>query len=128
MIGAAALMAGLWPMMIAFDIVQAPPDSIRAPRWVLAAAGGVFLLGGCMALVQAHKRLLDLLAGVLLSIFCALGVWAALFAPAEGFSGGLFFLSHETNVKIGRCMFGFGAMLTFACALYAFRLASRGRR
>jgi len=128
LIGAAALLIGLWPIMIAFDIVHAPPDSIHAPRWVLAAAGGVFLLGGCMVFLQAHERLLDLLASALLSIFCALGVWASLFAPAESFSGGLFFLPHEMNVKIGRGVSGFGAMLTFACALYAFRLAARGRR
>ncbi len=127
-IGALAVLAGLWPIMIAFDIVHVPPESIKAPRWVLAAAGGVFILAGCMALLQAHKRLLDLFAGVLLLVFCALGIWAALFAPADGFSGGLFFLSNESNVKLGRAMFGFGALLTFGCAIYAFRLAVNGRR
>lgn len=37
---------------------------------------------------------------------------------AEGISGGVPFLPRDTNITIGRLMFGFGAALCFGLALY----------
>lgn len=121
------IFAGTWPIAVAVGLVDVPPERVVAPNWVLALAGAAFVIGGSMMLLRERKRLLDGLAGILMLAFCAVGAWAALFAPAASISGGLPFVPRAVNVAIGRTMFGLGAIITLSIAVYAFRLAWRGR-
>ena len=85
----------------------------------------MFVVAGFMFLFAAHSRVNDLLAGVMLLMFGALGAWVSLFSSSEGFSGGLPFLSQEQNILVGRLLFGFGALISFTLCGYALRRATR---
>ena len=50
--GGIFFLAGSFIVLIATDIIHADPSSFNAPRWVVAAAGGVFMLAGMMVAVQ----------------------------------------------------------------------------
>lgn len=73
-------------------------------------------------LVGQQSKLNHLFASIWLAAMGAIGDWVAFFAPANGFSGGLPFLSDVQNVVIARAVFGGGAVMTFLCCGYALRL------
>ena len=50
--GGIFFLAGSFIVLIATDIIHADPSSFNAPRWVVGAAGGVFMLAGMMVAVQ----------------------------------------------------------------------------
>lgn len=125
-VGVACILFGLVPLAIALDLVPGAADRLHAPRWVAAMAGVVFIIAGCMALLQAKRRLVDALAFVLLFLFGVIGAWVALFSPGGGITGGIPFLSSDVNGTVGRVVFGLGAVLSFAMSLYALRMALRG--
>lgn len=119
---------GCYPLALSLGLVPAGEPGLLAPPWVVAGAGVVFVIAGFMILLADHSRANDLLAGVLLLIFGAVGTWVSLFSPAEGIQGGLPFLSRETNALVGRWVFGFGALISFSLSAYALRRASKTRR
>jgi hypothetical protein len=121
--GIGCIALGCYPVALGLGFFPADEAGLNAPRWVVAAAGCLFVIAGFMIFLANHSRANDLLAGILLLIFCALGLWVSLFSSDEGFSGGLPFLSHELNVTLGRWLIGLGAMITFAMCAYAFRRA-----
>jgi len=96
--------------------------------WVVAMAGLMFVIGGAMILIGEHSWANDLLAGILGLLFGIVFTWVSLFSPGEGFSGGVPLLSGESNVTLGRWMFGIGALMCFAVSGYAFRRAAQSLR
>lgn len=96
--------------------------------WVIASSGIVFLIAGCMIFLGNHSWGNDLLAGILCLVFGAVGTWVSLFSSSEGIAGGLWFLSADANVVLGRFLFGLGALACFAIAAYAVRRAYRSLR
>ncbi len=117
---------GLFPLGIAFDLVPVDPNSVHAPPWVLALCGLVFISGGGLILLHRHRLLQHVFAGTITGSFGLVGLWVALFAPADGFSGGFFFVSDETNVTIARWIFGIGAVLALAIFANAMFRIGRG--
>lgn len=99
-----------------------------APMWVVALCGIVFLIAGCMIFLATHSRASDMLAAILCLLFGIVGTWVSLLSPSEGFSGGIPLLSQESNVTLGRWMFGGGAVICFAISAYAFRRAFQSSR
>lgn len=124
---AVLILLGCYPLAIATGWLDVPPESVRAPLWVLALVGVVFVIAGGMVMVGQQSRWNHFLAGVLCTIFGVVGGWVALFAPSEGFSGGFPLFSHAINTAIGRWVFGLGALLSFSLALYGFRLFLQGK-
>ena len=116
---------GLYPISLALGVVPVGDSSVNAPMWILASSGVAFVLGGCMVLLGQRSRLNNLLAALLCLVFASAGVWVALFSPPEGFSGGVPFLSNQSNVTLSRWVFGCGAGVSLAISVYAFRLFSR---
>ena len=126
--GVLCIALGLYPLSIAFGILPVDPEKIVAPMWVVASSGVVFLIGGCMILLADHSRANDMLAGILCLLFAITGAWVSLFGPGEAMSGGLWFLSADANVTLGRWIFGSGALMCFAISAYAFRRAFQSSR
>lgn len=116
---------GLFPLGIALDLLPVDPRGVHAPPWVLALCGLVFISGGGLILLHRHRILQHLFAGTIAASFGLVGLWVALFAPDDGFSGGIFFVSDETNVAIARWFFGAGAVL--ALAIFAAAMLRIGR-
>ena len=122
-LGLFCIAIGLFPIAHALNLLPIAEQLGDAPKWVIGLCGLVFVLSGCMMMTQLNSRLNNLLAAVFLAVMGSIGVWVSMFSPAEGMSGGLFFLSREQNVLLGRCVFGLGAAIGFLMCAYAVRLA-----
>ena len=96
------------------------------PRWVGAAAGLVFVLGGiAIAMPSRASRLKDLVGATLVTLFTSIGAWVA-FGPGEraftsSVSGGGVSVTGGGNEWIGRIAFGLGAILCAAFAAYLWK-------
>ena len=118
---ALCILLGLYPVSMAFGLID--NSGMNAPAWVVACAGLVFIIAGVMLFFRNHARINNFLASLICFFFAAVGLWVALFSPTEEISGGLPFLSQQTNTMIGRWVFAGGAMISLALAWYAARLA-----
>lgn len=126
--GLGCIALGCYPLALSLGFLPVDEAGLHAPLWVVAVAGFVFIIAGFMILLANHSRANDLLAGVLLFLFGIMGAWVSLFSSSEGFSGGLPLVSQETNILLGRWLFGLGALISFALCGYAFRRAIRQSR
>lgn len=122
--GIGCLVLGCYPIAVALGYIPVGQPELLTPRWVIAGAGLVFVIAGFMILLADHSSANDLLAGVLLLLFGIMGTWVSVFSSDEGFSGGLPFLPRESNILVGRWVFGIGALTCFALCVYAFRRAA----
>ena len=123
---AVCILLGLYPLAIVFGVLDVPAADLRAPLWIVALVGLVFVIGGCMVLIGQASRWNDFLAGILCLMFSAMGAWVALYGPAEGFYGGIPLLRPGANVIVSRWVFGIGAVLSLLIAGWAFSRWSNG--
>jgi hypothetical protein len=126
--GLACIALGCYPLSISLGILPVDEAKVMAPAWVVAMSGIVFVIAGGMILLGNRSWANDLLAGILCLLFGIMGTWVSLFSASEGFSGGMPLLPHESNVTLGRWMFGIGALVCFAISAYAFRRAYQSSR
>ena len=126
--GLVCVALGCYPVSIALGLLPVDEARVMAPMWVVAMSGIMFVIAGGMILLGDHSWANDLLAGVLCLLFGIMGAWVSLFSSSEGFSGGVPLLSNDSNVTLGRWMFGLGAIISFAVAAYAFRRAAQSSR
>ncbi len=96
------------------------------PRWVGAAAGFVFVLGGlAIALPARASRLKDFVGATLVTLFASIGAWVAFWPGERAFnssmSGGAVSVSGGGNEWVGRIVFGFGAILCAAFAAFLWK-------
>ncbi len=124
--GGIFFLVGSFVVLVAADIIHADPSSIHAPRWVLAAVGGVFMIAGIMAALQGGFGLegmqtklylwLQFLFGMtLMVLFSSVFLWVG-FGPGEreftsSTTIGPITTSGSGNVSMGRIMFGGGGLL-----------------
>lgn len=120
------IVLGFYPLALARGWIPDEPDPANAPPWVMALVGIVFIGAGCLILLRGRSRFQHLFAAIITGALALVGLWAALLSSDDGFSGGLFFLSRETNVTPGRWMFGLGALITLAIFVWALYLFNRG--
>ncbi len=118
---------GLFIVLLALGWIPGGADRAQAPRWVIAAAGTVFGLGGAAVLLQAAgaasegegagavRGLQEALGLALILLLAVIANWVAFGSGERAFSGSvtLFFwtLSTEVAQRIGRIVFGLGAVL-----------------
>ena len=81
-----ALIAGGFASVVGLFIIAVSiwgdGSGFHAPRWVVGAAGGVFLLAGLAIFTQDHPILSSLLRALLLTSFGAVFTWVS-FGPGE---------------------------------------------
>ncbi len=126
--GFGCIIVGCLPIAMGLGYLPVDASESTAPSWVIVGAGSTFVIAGFMILFANHSRVNDLLAGFLLMLFGAIGLWVSVFSSGDGMSGGIPFVSRETNVLIGRWLFGLGALMSFALMIWAFRRAANGRK
>ena len=117
--------AALLLLGVAIGVVPDSDTDATSPPWILSIVALVLFVLGCMVLFGHNKRVNDVLAGIVCLGFAAVGAWVSLVAPPEGISGGIPFLSRETNTALGRGVFGLGAIMSLMVAVYAFRRGLR---
>jgi hypothetical protein len=118
--------AGLSLLAVAGDFVHLPSQTIEAPRWVLAAAGLVFLAGGFVPRTLRYGP--DAWQSRLVGAMILLGLasifnWVAFGPGARHFTSTLSFTGSAvqratTSESIGRTVFG-----AFAAAIDLFVIA-----
>jgi len=126
--GLVCIALGCYPLSIALGLLPVDEAKVMAPMWVIAMSGIVFVIAGGMILSGNHSWANDLLAGILCLLFGIMGTWVSFFSASEGFSGGVPLLPHESNVTLGRWVFGTGALICFAVSAYAFWRAFQSSR
>ena len=117
------LLLGLYLLLAAVGVLPMDPQDVHAPYWVIGLCGFIVVLGGLMILLGHRARLNDAFAALFCYSGAAVGVWVALFSDPQQIAGGVPFLSREANAALGRVVFGFGAVISLAIAIYATRRA-----
>ncbi|MEO0574000.1 MAG: hypothetical protein AAF004_00965 [Pseudomonadota bacterium] len=125
-VGVVCIVLGCFPLAIATGLMQAQPGTIHAPLWVVGLVGVIAIVAGVMVMLPTG-RVLDAVACLLCAGFAAVGFWLSLKAPADGFSGGLPFISSGANVMVARVIFGSGAVMSLIMAVYAAKRALKSR-
>ena len=82
---------------------------------------------GARRLVEARRRapLRQVSLSVLLLAFAGVAFWAAVLAPAEGWSGGIPFVPSWVTVAIARGLAGLGVFLCLAMLVYGWKTGFR---
>lgn len=106
------MLLGFYPIAIAAKWLPFDQNAVHAPLWIIFLSGVVFVIAGIMLLLRQHAQLNNLLAALLLASMAAVGGWITFFAPSDGFSGGVPFLSEVQNTALARGFFGLGTLLT----------------
>jgi hypothetical protein len=112
---------GSFLVFVASGLIADGPNQGQGPDFTVALSGSVFIIAGCMIFVGRKSRFNDLLAAILCLSFGLIGAWVALYAPSEGFSGGFPLISKDTNIVIGRWVFGIGSLMCFAISAWAIK-------
>lgn len=125
-IASLCVIAGCFLIATALGFLSPTSHSMQAPRAVVVIAGLVFwLVAGSLLFGAARPALNAALGGSVLALFAIIGTWAAIFGAGDTLRGGLPFVSATTNQWTARMLFGGGAVICAAFAIYAFRSASR---
>jgi hypothetical protein len=117
-----AIAAGGLIVAIALDVIHAPPESFHAPRWVVAAAGSIFVFAGILLLAgDADTWLRRLLIVTLVTVFALPFNWVAFGPGPREFSGtvgtGGVGVTGRASELSGRIAFGIGAVMLDLIAL-----------
>ncbi len=124
--GGVFFLMGSFIVMISADIIHVDPSTFNAPRWVVGASGGVFMLAGMMVAIQGsfgpdgmqtklYLWLQFFFGMTLMILFTAIPLWIG-FGPGEReFSTsttiGPITTSGTGSDGMGRFVFGSGGVL-----------------
>ncbi len=120
-----ALGIGILLMALAAGFIPSAPEDFNAPQWVVGLGGVIFGAGGVAMLFQKNGRIGAVMAAIILLSFAIMGLWVAFAGNSEDISGGLPFLSHAVNAKMGRWIFGLGAVVSLRISYIAIKDALR---
>ncbi len=126
-LGIALIAGGLAVIALALGWIVSPPGYMQAPRWVVGAAGAVFMLGGLLMLIPDDgKSTRGAFFGALMtSLFALVGSWVAFWPGERRFGGAVVGAmgSMKTSVGeyVGRTAFGIGAIILIALAAWVWR-------
>ena len=123
--GAIFFLTGAFIVMVAIGIIPSDPSDFNAPRWVVGAAGLVFMLAGTMVALQGafapnpessilYLWLTLILGTIFMLLFSSMFLWVG-FGPGErefSSSGGVgpVSVSGGGNDLTGRLVFGAGGL------------------
>jgi hypothetical protein len=95
-------------------------------RWPMTAAAATFSICGLQLAIAAKGRWPYVFGGVIFTIFSYLGFVGAF--SDRPLSGGIPFIPTSWNQSFGHILFGLGALITAACAMYCFRKAIKSEK
>ncbi len=107
---------GILLMLVASNVIPSADEKFHVPRWVVFVCGVLFALPGIASLFPRPNTARYLMAAIL-ACFALVGVGCGLLGDFDGFSGGLPFLSPDTNILSGRVIFVVGGAIFFALSL-----------
>jgi hypothetical protein len=118
--------------MAAFDFGEVDPTGIHALRWVLAAAGLMFIMGGFMIVLRGtedegdkdriHQWAEYLVIAVMIAAFSSIFLWVGFGSGERTFETETRFgpvsTTGQGNELTGRCLFGVFGLATALGTLY----------
>ncbi len=120
--GVLLLLGGAALIALAAGWIPAAPEKFNAPRWVIGAAGAMFIVAGVLMLIPAERRpaLSAFLGATMASLFALVGGWVAFGPGPRRFGGALasggVVLKAEVGEYFGSGVFGVGAVILSALA------------
>jgi len=108
-------------MLTASGIVPVDDKDLHSPNAILFLCGIIFLAGGIAIVFSSSRRVKMSMVVTILVSFLIIGLWVTFFGDAGHFSGGIPFLSGESNAMLARIVFGLGLLLVFGMLLMALR-------
>ncbi len=120
-LGGLLFLLGVLLLLMATGVIPVDDEDLHAPNAILILCAIVFLAGGVVVAFPADKRLKMSMVVLILISFMITGSWAALFGEDRHISGGIPFVSRETNVLLARIGFGAGALMVFGILLLALK-------
>ena len=133
LVGGIPLLMGAFIVLMALDIIPSDESAFHVPRWVVAVAGAVFMVGGMAVIWQSafahlqetiwYRTVSHLFAAGIFLCFSLVFNWVA-FGPGERqFSNSILipFVSLElgdADFSAGRFFFGIFALLLDIAVLY----------
>jgi hypothetical protein len=139
--GGIFLLVGGFVFLIGMDVIKVDESSINSPRWVIMAAGLVFVLSGFMVMVQGlksgfgdapiYKWIYNILVIAFLLVFALPVHWVAFGSGEREFSSSValpfFSVSTSGGELGGRVAFGCGAVLVDIILIALVLRVLRGR-
>ena len=115
---------GLLSMAAGGSVMFKTLTSVPTPKRVQALiAGSVFVVAGLLILMKAQGRIKALMVAVVCVGMSALGVFTTV--STDALEGGIPFIPAAWNQAFGRGLFGFGALLAAAIALWCLYRAAK---
>lgn len=130
--GGIFMLAGAFIVMISLDVIEVSDENFNAPRWVVAFAGGFFIIAGMLPMLQGLKELSggeppwlrfanQLVTFIFLLLLAIPFNWVAFGSgerefSSEGSIGPISIIAQ--GVSGGRCVFGIAAMLLNILLIY----------
>jgi hypothetical protein len=108
-------------MLPASGIVPADETDLHSPNAILFLCGIVFLAGGIAIVFSSRRRVKMSMVVIILVSILIIGMWITFFGDVDHFSGGIPFVSRETNTMLARIVFGLGALIVFGMLPMALR-------
>ncbi|MCE9603514.1 MAG: hypothetical protein K8U03_01275 [Planctomycetia bacterium] len=115
---------GLAICAMSVGLIPIDENALHAPRAILFLCGFMFVAAGFRPLAHGKPRLSRWAPVAIVGCFGTIGLWIGLKGEAAAFSGGLPFVSPETNVLVARSIFasmGAGCFVLLAAMLYRWR-------
>jgi hypothetical protein len=110
---------------VAIAFAPFPELAASGRRWMALVIAGVFALAGLQILIAAKGRLGAFLGGLVCLGLCSIGTSIA-FGP-DKLGGGIPLIPKTWNQTFGHVLFGAGALMTGAIAVWFFAKALRRR-
>jgi hypothetical protein len=117
-----ATLAGGFAVLEGTGVTQFGEMANNTPRWVLTMVGVMFLTAALMVFVGTAGWPNELGATVILGGMALMFGWVSFYGDEAGFSGSGVLISQATGLPVGRIMFGLGASMCLAGAIYALTL------
>lgn len=106
-------------ILLAAGVIPSDPSEFNAPPYVVALAGFVFFIAGVSMLGHAQSAWRSFCMIFLLAAMACIGLWVAFVADGGSISGGLPFLPQQVNAKLGKVVFGLGALVSSGIMILA---------
>lgn len=120
----AVLLVGVGGFLVALALGLHPAggDALRAPAWMVGAAGVILAAAGAVIVFPNQRVAGWVVAMLFLAGSGCMGLWVGLWADPSGTSGGLPLISDQTNTRIGRVVFTVGGLVCLVLLVLGLRL------
>jgi hypothetical protein len=115
-------------LALALGLHPAGGDALRAPAWVVGAAGVTLAAAGAVILFPNERVAGWAVAMLFLAGSGCAALWVGLWADPSGISGGLPLISDQANTRIGRVVFTLGGVGCLALLVVGLRLGPQRQR